>query len=172
MRGTFVALSVAIVMTAGQALAAPAVKIGVVDLQRAVAECKEGIAARAQLLKKTEEFNAELKLLMADFEKSKAELEKDAARLAADARAEKEKQLQKKGRDFQNRQREAQDEVKQLESDYLKKVVNHLGVILGKIGDEGNFTVVLDKNSGVFYAGKEVDLTPLLVKRADEELKK
>ena len=172
MRRTFVALVIAFVMTAGQALAVSEVKIGVVDLQRAVTESKEGIAARAELLRKTEEFNAELKLMMADFEKMRAELEKDASKLSTDAKAEKEKQIQKKGRDFQNRQREAQEEIKLLETEQVKKVVLHLGAVLARIGDDGNYTAVLDRNTGVFYASKGIELTTVLVKRADEEYRK
>lgn len=169
MKRTFAAIVFMLVTSVGQAFAAPAVKIGVVDLQKAVSQCKSGIAARAELLKKTEEFNSELKILKADFEKLRTEFEKDTAKLTDESRFEKEKQLLKMNRDLQNRQRDAQEEVKQLESDYLKKVVNRLGVVLGKIGDEGNFSAILDKNAGVFYTGKEIDITPLLVKRADEE---
>lgn len=162
----------ALVLMAGQALAAPAAKVAVVDLKRAVAECKEGVAARAELLKETEQFNAELKVMLAEFEKMRAELEKDASKLSGDVRAEKEALLQKKGREYQNRQREALEEVKQLEADYLKKIVNKLGVIMGKIGDEGKFGVILDRNAGVFYTGKEMDITPLLIQRADAEFGK
>jgi outer membrane protein len=159
-------------MTAGQAIAAPAAKVGVVDLKRAVAECKEGAAARADLLQKAEQLNAELKTMQSEYEKLRAELEKDSAKLSADDRAEKEKLLQKRGRDLQNRQRDAQDDLKQIESDYVKKVMNRLGVIMGKIGDEGKFTVILDRSSGVFYVGKEIDITAQLVQRADEEFGK
>jgi Skp family chaperone for outer membrane proteins len=70
---------------------------------------------------------------------------------------------------LQNRQREAQEDIKQLESDYLKRVVNRLGVVMSKIGDEGKFTAILDRNNGLLYAGKETDITSLLIQRADDE---
>ena len=158
-----------VMITTLPALAAAASTIAVVDLQRAVTECREGIDARAELLKKTEQYNAELKVLLADFEKMRAEAEKDAARMSADERAEKEKQLQKKSREFQNRQREAQEELKQTEADFIKRITTRLGTILAKIGDEGDYTAILDRNSGVFYTGKSADLTPLLVMRANEQ---
>jgi len=160
------------VVTAGHAQASALLKIGVVDLQRAVSESKEGIAARADLLKKTEQFNAELKVLLADFEKMRAAFDKDAARLSADERAEKEQLLQKKGREFQNRQREAQEELKQIEADYLKKLLAKFGTLMTRLGSEGSYSVVLDRSAGVYYFGKEVDVTAQLVRRADEELGK
>jgi outer membrane protein len=169
MKKLFTMFVFVLLIPATQAFAAPALKLGAVDLQRAVKECREGIAARADLQKKAEKFNAELKVLQVDYQRMSTELEKDGSKLSADSRAEKEATLQKKGREYQNRQREAQEEVKQMESDYLKRLVNRLGVIMARIGDEGKFSAILDRNNGLFYAGKELDITSLLIQRADDE---
>ncbi|MBJ6724303.1 OmpH family outer membrane protein [Geomesophilobacter sediminis] len=147
-------------------------KIGTVDLQRAVSESKEGIAARAGLQKKAEVLNAELRVLVAEVEKLKTELEKGSDKLSADERAEKGRLLQKRARDLQNRQREAQEELKQVESDYLKKILAKFGVILTKIGEEESYTAILDRNNGVYYAGKDADVTAQLVERADQDYQK
>ncbi|HBA88155.1 MAG TPA: hypothetical protein DCZ75_09280 [Geobacter sp.] len=156
-------------MMAGTASAATENRIGTVDLQRAVTESKEGSVARADLLKKTEQLNAELRGQLADAEKVRAELEKESGKLSVDERAEKQRLLQKKMRDFQNRQREAQEEIKQAESDSIRKIIAKFGVILEKLGADGDYSAILDRNSGVFYAGKKTDVTPLLVKQADQE---
>jgi len=169
MKKLFTMFVFVMLIPATQAFAAPALKLGAVDLQRAVKECKEGVAARADLQRKIEQFNAEIKVLQVDYQRMNTELEKDNARLSADSRADKEARLQKKGRELQNHQREAQDDVKQMESDYLKRLVNRLGVIMAKIGDEGKFTAILDRNNGLLYAGKEIDITTLLNQRADDE---
>jgi len=170
MKRLFSMFALVLLISANQAMAAaPAVKLGAVDLQRAVKECREGVAARADLQKKIEQLNAELKVMQVDYQRMSAELEKDVGKLSADRRAEKEAALQKKGRELQNRQREAQEDIKQLESDYLKRVVNRLSAIMAKIGDEGKFTAILDRNNGLLYAGKETDITSLLIQRADDE---
>jgi len=157
------------ILTAGQALAAPAPKIAVVDLQKAVSECREGVAARSVVQKKAEELTADLKKLGADLEKAKNDLEKGKAKMSAEARTEKEKQLQKKALEFQKRQRDAQEELKKLEGEALKKLITRLGGIMGKMGDDGGYTAILDKRVGVFYANREIDLTAQLIKKADEE---
>jgi outer membrane protein len=169
MKKIFTMISLILLISASQASAAPTPKLGTVDLQRAIKECKEGIAARAELQKKAEQFNAELKVLQVDYKRMSDELDKDGSRLSVESRTEKEEALQKKGREFKTRQREAQEEVKQMESDYLKRLVNRLGAIMAKIGDEGTFTAILDRNNGVFYAGKDIDITSLLIQRADDE---
>ena len=172
MKRLLATLALAGFMMTGTALAATEGKIGTVDLQRAVTESREGEVARADLLKKTEQLNAELKLLLAETEKMRADLEKESGKLAADEREEKQRQLQKKARDFQNRQAEAQEELKQMESAALKKIVARFGALLSKIGDDGDYAAILDRKSGVFYAGKKTDVTPLLIQQADKEYRR
>ena len=172
MRRSLVAALLAGLMMASTAFAAAEERIGTVDLQRAVTESREGEVARADLLKKTEQLNAELKLLLAEAEKMRAELEKESGKLAADEREEKQRQLQKKAREFQLRQAEAQEELKQLESAALKKIVARFGALLTQIGADGDYAAILDRKSGVFYAGKKTDVTPLLIQQADKEYRR
>jgi len=143
-------------------------RVGVVDMQRAVSESREGKAARAEVLRKKEQYSAELKTLLEQIEGLKSDLKKNGATLSAELRGEKEQQLQQKGRDFQKRQRDAQEELKLLETDRVNLIVKRLGLLLGKIGDEGGYAVILDQAAGVRYLSKAVDVTPLLVKKADE----
>ncbi len=143
-------------------------KIGVVDMQRAVSETAEGVAARASIFKKSEQLNNELKGIQSDFEKLKAELEKDGSSMKQDVRADKEQQLQQKSRDFQKRQRDAQEELKQMEADILQKLVGRLSLLIGKIGEREKIELILDQSAGVRFYSKSIDITPQLVKMADE----
>lgn len=153
------------------AFAAEPVKIGVVDLQRAVSESKEGGVARTKILQKTEQLNTELKAQVAEIEKLRSELEKDTSKLSAEIRQEKERTIQRKSRDVQNRQKEAQEEIKQMDTDLLNKILARMGVILGKIGDDGGYAVILEKGSGTIYFNRQIDVTPMVVKMADTEQK-
>ena len=165
-------LVLAFLAVSSHSYAASESRIGTVDLQRAVTESMEGGAARAELLKRTEQLNAELKQLLAETEKLRGELEKEGDKLSQDERAEKQRLLQKKAREFQLRQAEAQEELKQMESAALKKIVARFGALLSKIGDDGDYAAILDRNSGVYYAGKKTDVTPLLVQQADKEYRR
>lgn len=163
----------ATLLASGSAQAATEAGIGTVDLQRAVSLCKEGVAARADLLKRTESVNAELKVLVAEVVELRGELAgKEAERQDADQLAEKNHLLQKKVRELQDRQREAQADLKQVESDRVRKLLVKFGPILARIGEDEHLAVILDRNNGVYYAGKKTDVTLLLVQRADEEYEK
>lgn len=154
------------------AFAASGEKIGVVDMQRAVSETKEGVAARNDIFKKTEQLNNELKTSQADFEKLKSTIEKDGAAMKPDVRVEKERLLQQKSRDIQKRQRDGQEEVKLMEAELLEKLINKLSLLMGKIGDEGEYTLIVEQASGVRYHNKKNDITQQLIKKADEAYKK
>ena len=169
MRKIVVALLLVFGLSAGQALAAQVPKIAVVDLQKAVSECREGIAARDVMLKKADEFNAELKKMGTDLEKVRIELEQGGTKMSKDIRTEKEKQFQKKIRALENRRKEVMEDLKQMEADSLKSLVTRLGGIMGKIGDEDGYSAILDKRVGVFYSSRQIDITALLIKKADEE---
>lgn len=167
MKRLLLVLVLSVISGAFPAQAAPE-RVGVVDMQRAVSESKEGKAARAEVLKKKEQYNAELKALLEQIESLKSDLKKNGSGLSAELRREKEQQLQQKRRDFQKRQRDAQEELKLLETDLVNVIVKRLGLLLGKIGDEEGYAVILDQAAGVRYLSKVVDVTPLLVKKADE----
>jgi len=155
-----------------ESFAASDTRIGTVDLQRAVTESAEGTRARTDLLKKKDRLNEELKSMLSDLEKLRAELDRGSDKISTEARAEKERLFQKKGRDYQNSQRDAQEELKQIESDFLKKLITKFGLILTKMGQEEKYSVILDRNAGVFYAGTQTDVTQALVKIADKEYQK
>ena len=168
MKRTFAAIAIAMTVAATPVFAAPDVKIGVVDLQRAVNDTKEGAALRAEIAKKTTVLNYDLKGLQIDFDKLKGELDKDGASMTAEKRAAKEHQLLAKRREFQKRQRDAQEEIKQLENDLVQELLGKFATLTAKIGEEGKYTLILDNSANVRYLGKGVDITPALIKKSDE----
>ena len=50
----------------------------------------------------------------------------------------------------------------------LQKLIGRLSLLLGKIGDEGKYEIIIDQSSGVRFYSKNVDITPILIKKADE----
>lgn len=145
-------------------------KIGVVDMQRALNESKEGMEAKKEISKKANAMQSELKQLQQELDKLKTEMEKQVSFMSEEAKAEKEKVFQKKLKEFQTKYKDAQEELQQKDAEYTKKIIQRLEKILQKIGEEEKYTVILEKNSGgIFYYDKAVDLTDLLVKKANED---
>src|SRR5438445_393612 len=77
-------------------------KIGYVDIQRAVQEVEEGKAARTRLQAELQQKRGDLEKKRADLEKMKADYDKQAPVLSDDAKRQRQEQLQKAFVDAQN----------------------------------------------------------------------
>src|SRR2546430_8983582 len=74
---------------------AQGIKIGYVDVQRAVAEVEEGKTARARLQSELQQKRSDLERKRADLEKMKADYDKQAPVLSDDAKRQRQEHLQK-----------------------------------------------------------------------------
>jgi len=141
-------------------------KIGYVDLQKAVAEVEEGKAARAQLKrefdekqKKLDEKEAELKRLQADFEKQSMVLSESARKGKTD-------ELERKFGEAQGLLRQLQQELGGRERELMNALFEKMGQIVKEMAEAEGFTYVLEKNqSGIMYAPAAFDLTNELVRK-------
>jgi outer membrane protein len=160
-------------LTAPAAARAADLKIGYVDLQKAVAEVDEGKAARAQLKrefdekqKKLDEKEAELKRLQADFEKQ-------SMVLSESARREKAGELERKFGEAQALLGQLRQELGVRERELMNSLFDKMGQIVKEIAEAEGFTYVLEKNqSGIMYAPPSFDVTNELVRKYNARFSK
>ncbi|MBN1958114.1 MAG: OmpH family outer membrane protein [Desulfuromonadales bacterium] len=157
---------IAMLMFAAPALAET--KIAYVDLQKALNLSKAGAQAKNEISELVKKYEAEFKGKQEDLLKKKDELEKQAALLSDSAKAEKEREYQRDVKDLQRFQKDVKDELQQKDAEHTKRILNELFEILQKMGKDGSYTMILEKNEGaVIYAAESVDLTDELIKAYD-----
>jgi outer membrane protein len=145
------------------------VKIGYVDLVKALNESESGKKAKSDL-----EFMIKNKQSSLDekgkvIEKGKADLEKQSSVLSADARKAKEEELERLLRDYQRLVADSQGEVKKKEGELTGEIVKEIRAIVQKIGQDENYTLILESAEGqILYAQKEVDLTESVIRKYNE----
>lgn len=162
-------LGIAFLLMAGVS-SGQTIKIGIVDMQKALNESKEGVDAKKDISKKAEKLQSDLKNLQQDLDKMKAEIEKQGSFLSEDAKIEKEKIFQKKLKEFQSTYKDAQDELQQKDAEMTRKIVQKLEKILAKIGTDDKYTLILEKSAGgIFFYDKATDITELLIKKSNED---
>ena len=163
----FIAGAVMASSTPAQA-AGEVIKIGVVDIQRAMMKSKKGQAARSKIVGKIEQMQSELKRMDAELVRMQKELESQSSALSPDAKREKEKALARKARDFEDKYRDIQEQVQRDEYRTAQPIVNELLKIAQQIGKEGGYTLVIEgSKAGVIYAPEAVDITDEVIKRYD-----
>jgi outer membrane protein len=151
-------------------LAGADVKIGYVDLQRALNEVDEGKQAKSRLEAKFNKSQEQLNKEQTELQKKKDELDKkrlamDEATLRAKA-DELDKEMVRITNLFSKLQKELSDEERVATQEIFRK----MRLLIAGIAEKEGFSFVFDVNeSGMIYGPPSQDLTNELVRRYNEQ---
>jgi outer membrane protein len=145
-------------------------KVGYVDLQRALTEVGEGQAAKYKLKseidKKKAEFEGEQRKLREDG----MVLDRQASAMSEEVRIEKMKQLQGRLMQISEKGQKLQVEFVEKERNELKKIFDRMDPIVAAIAKREGLAMVFEKtDSGLVFAEGNLDLTNELVRTYNEK---
>src|SRR5882757_8817230 len=155
------------VLVAARSAYAQAMKIGYVDVQRAVQEVEEGKAARSRLQAELQQKRSDLDKKRADLEKMKTDYDKQAPVLSDEAKRQRQEQLQKAFVEAQTAAGQMQEELSGKEQEAMQTISKRLLQVVAELSDRENFTFVLDKTA-LLYAPAASDITNEVVRRYNE----
>jgi len=142
------------------------IKLGYVDLQRALNETEDGRKAKSNLKKVFDQKQKELDEQQQDLKKSIDDLNKKRTLMPADKVREKETELQERMQKVQQTYLRHQQELSAKEQEATGKIFERMSRIISKIATAENFTMVFDKTqSAVLFAKPHLDLTNDLIRR-------
>ena len=171
LRSVFAALAIAAPLTLS-AVARADVKLGYVDLQRALTEVEEGRAAKARLQKILEGKQKDLDKEQDALRKEKELLDKQASAMSEETRVAKQTELQKKLFDLAQRWEKGKAEMAQQERTELQTIFQKMDPIIAQIAQREGFTMVFEKtDSGLVYAPGHLDVTNELVRLYNDQYK-
>jgi outer membrane protein len=148
------------------------VKIGYVDLPRAVNEVEEGKAAKAQLKKDFDQKQKALDEMQAELKKMKDDLDKQAVVMAEEAKREKQAVLDRKFMEVQNRFMQMQQELSARERELMRGIIDKMSQVVREIAEAEGFAYVFEKNdAGLIHAPPANDLTNELVRKYNARFK-
>ena len=151
----------------GSSLAAE-LKVGCVDIQRALNECNAGKEAKKVIGKEMEKLQHLVTEKQKELQTMKETFEKQAPMLSQDARATKEKEFQNKVRDYQRWLEDNQKEIQQKGAEMEKRILLDLQKVIQKIGTDDGYTFILLKNENiVLFVNKTIDVTDRVIKTYD-----
>ncbi len=147
-------------------------KIGYVDLQRALNESEGGKKAKSDLEAIIKAKQKDIDKRAKEVEKLKADIDKQSALLSEEARKKKQDELDRKLREYKRFLQDAQEEVKKKEFELTNAILKDLVRIVREIGKEEKYTIILEKAEGlILYADKAVDITDKVIERYNKEIK-
>jgi outer membrane protein len=133
------------------------VKLGYVDLPRALGETEDGRKAKANLKKVFDQKQKEIDEQQEDLKKSIDDLDKKRTLLPPDKVREKEAELQQRMQKVQQTYMRHQQDLQAKEQEATGKILERMNRILQKIAVAENFTMV--------FAKPHLDLTNDLIRR-------
>jgi outer membrane protein len=171
LRSFLAALAIAAPLTLS-GVARADIKLGYVDLQRALLEVEEGRSAKARLQKILEDKQKDLDKEQEALRKEKELLDKQASAMSEETRVAKQTELQKKLFDLAQRWEKGKAEMAQKERTELQSIFQKMDPIIAEIAQREGFTMVFEKtDSGLVYAPASLDVTNELVRRYNDKFK-
>jgi len=159
-----------VLLTAGAVSAQEPIKLGYVDMQKALNESKAGKKALGELQKLMEERKSGLQKQKEALEKRKDELDKQGLLLNEETRKTRENEIRTLERDYSRTLSDLKEEFGRRESEFTDGIRKDLLKVIENIGKEGGYTLLLEKQySAILYAPTTIDLTETLIKRYDAE---
>jgi outer membrane protein len=150
------ALALALFLFSG--VASAQTKVGVIDVQRAVASTEDGLRAQATLKKLFDSRQQELNKKQTDLQKQREDIDKQAKVLPKDALTKRVDEWQKQMMDLQAIFLEYNKELEKKQKELTDPVFGKILEIVKRIATSENIDLVLDKAT-VAYVRTDLDLT-------------
>ena len=142
------------------------VKIGVVDLQRAINETEDGRQAKRRLKKLFDERQKSLDAKQTSLKAQKDSLERQQDVLSEDALRKKIEKYQIDLQELQNEYMQYQQELQTKEAELTQVILEKMQGILRRIGQTDGYTMIIEANEGgVVWVPSNLDLTDVLIQR-------
>lgn len=146
--------------------AADNVKIGYVDLHRALENIEEGQRVKRQLEREFQRRQEQLDGKQREVMQLREELEQQAMLLSDEARQQKALELQQKMGELQQLYLTLQGELAQQEAQATQRIFERMRGIIQEIGRERGYTMILERSEmSILYAVDGLDLTDELIRR-------
>ena len=143
------------------------VRVGVIDIQAAVAGTKEWKREFVSFKTKFEKEKISISAKEKQLKKMIEDLNKKSMVLSPELKKKKEDALLKKKRDFERHVQDKNEEFAKKEKEITGKILKKMGAIIKKLGEGKNFTMILEKKVGLYF-DKSVDLTKLATQTYDK----
>jgi outer membrane protein len=149
---------------------AEALKIGYVDMQKALNQCQAGREAKKLITGEVEKMQKTFGAKQKELEKIKEDLEKRGSVMNESVRVEKERDYQARLRDLQRMQRDFEEDLRRKDRELTDRVLRDLALIVRRLGEEKGYTLILERNqAAIVYISGVLDLTDEVIKVADQK---
>ena len=146
---------------------ADSVKIGVVDMQKVILESKGGKDAKVQFETEMAEKEEGCCRERRNSEKTPFEIAK--AGITDAEKKEKEDTFQKEAREMRRLREETEAGLKEMDKTITSKLLGEIRDVITKVGEEGKYTIILEKDASVLYMPDAINVTGKVIENYDKQ---
>ena len=140
-------------------------KIGTIDMQRAIQTSESGKKAKAELEQAFNKKKKELQTEEATLKKLQEDFQKKQAALSESAKKEQQAKLQERFMKYQELLQKSQAEIQKKEQEMSEPIIHKIREKVGEIAKKKGYTLVLEKNENVvLFSLDKDDLTEEVMK--------
>ncbi len=140
-------------------------KVGIVDLQRAIQTSDAGKKAKSQLEEAFNKKKKELQSEEANLKKLQEEFQKKQSALSDSAKKEQQMKLQEKFMRYQDLLQKSQAEIQKKEQEMSEPIIRKIREKVNEIAKKKGYNLVLEKNDNVvLFSQDKDDLTEEVMK--------
>ena len=147
-----------------------AVKIGVLNVFRVIAECADGKQANEDYQRKFEARREELAKKQRELQELQQQLQSQSRTLNDESRAALSKSVDAKTTELKRSQEDSDKEFTELRNQIFNRIGNKLGPIVQQYAKEYGYTFILDSSTQanqVVYSDPSIEITDDVIKRLD-----
>ena len=167
MKKIFLLVLVTAMFAATTAMADETLKIGYIDLQRALVESEAGKKAKVDLDSIEKSKKAVIDEKVKSINKIEEELGKQSSVLSPEARKVREEEMERLQRDFQRLVADARAELQKKEQELTDAILKDMSEIVDVYGKEEGYTIIV-RSEVILHAKKELDITDVIIKKFNE----
>lgn len=133
-------------------------KIGYVDIQKAITESQAGKRAKERFQAQVKKAESDLLKEKQEVERLKSDFDKKGPLLNEEERKNLEKEFQRRYVGYQRSMRDYQEELRQREGEMTGEILKELEKIVYEVGKSEKFTLIVER-SQVLYIDQGIDIT-------------
>ncbi|HEX2260472.1 MAG TPA: OmpH family outer membrane protein [Candidatus Binatia bacterium] len=151
-------VAICLFLAAGVGWAQEKIKIGFVDIQRAITESSAGKRAKDRFQAQVKKAEADLLKEKNELERLKSDLDKKGPLLKDEEKRNLEGDLQRRFVNYQRGMQDLQQELRQKEGEMTTEILRELEKVVNEVGKAEKFTLILERTQ-ILYTDQAIDIT-------------
>jgi outer membrane protein len=146
------------------------VKIGFIDIQRAITESSAGKKAKARFDAQVKKAESDLLKEKQELERLKTDFDKKGPLLKEDERRNLEADMQRRYVQYQRTMQDHQQELRQREGEMTQDIIKELQQIVTDVGKAEKFTLIFERTQ-ILYHDQGIDITNKVIETYNSRAK-